>query len=110
MTTPLGPYGLVPYDLQAPMSLLMPGGMHDRVHRRREVALGNEADGALLEIVEWDSCRPSCNARGSHKSGHRLTLRVPCDSMPHCHSCECGDGHSIYLTGEQETALKGAIL
>jgi hypothetical protein len=30
--------------------------------------------------------------------------------MPHCHSCECGDGHSIYLTGEQETALKGAIL
>lgn len=109
MTTP--PYGLQPFDLQVPWRLLYPGRPHDRKASTRTVELGSEGGKATLELLQWGHCRPGCTGMGgtAHEAGHRLILRVPCENMPHCHSCECGDGHNIYLTAEQETALKALL-
>jgi hypothetical protein len=98
------PYGLVPFDLQAPARLLVPHS-HDRQSSSRSIELGSE--GATLEVLEWGSCRATCKAPGSHEAGRRLILRIPCDALPHCNACECGSGHDVYLTSDQETALGG---
>ena len=105
-----GPAGLVPYGLTPPKRLIYP----ERPHRRRGlderiVHLGESDGSAKITVTAWTGCERSCTGTEPHGGGLAVTLIVGCDSMPHCGSCECGDGHHYRLTSEMITALKEAL-
>ena len=98
--------GLIPYNLAAPAGLLVPryhciGQPHD-MKTRTIAALDGEP--ARVTRHDWGRCKNGC-----HDPETYITLDVPCDSRPHCDSCECGGEHHFMLT-EQELAALKAIL
>jgi hypothetical protein len=104
--------GLVPYDLVPPSRLLTPWP-----HQRRNIAtataeLGHGDTAVTVEVTTWDACQPGCTGGGpaaDHQAGRVITLAVPCDSLPHCHTCECLDGHRTYLTATDLATLKAIL-
>jgi hypothetical protein len=104
---------LAPFDLIVPAQLLVPGAPHDgRRVSEREVRFGAGEDAAVLTVTTWGRCRPGCRgggARSTHEAGSDVRLKVPCENMPHCHSCECGDSHDFVLLPEHVAKLKGIL-
>jgi hypothetical protein len=101
--------GIVPYDLHPP-PMLYPGPHKRPGYSAREVKIGDGVDMATLMIATWDACPPGCTApAASHDAGRDLRLRVPCDAMPHCGSCECGTGHELTITAPQALELVVAL-
>ena len=101
--------GLTPYDLAPPGRLLYPQFLcHDQPRDSVTVILdagfGDEDDPARVVREDRGSCPAGCC-----KPSTTLWLRVPCDSLPHCGSCECGSEHEFLLTNEQVTELKGIL-
>ena len=102
--------GLRAYDLQPPARLLVPGPHKRRNYRERLVKLGSGEDAATLVIATWDACLPGCTDHDLHyDAGRSVRLKVPCDALPHCQYCECGDGHTLLLTDEQFAELQAAL-
>jgi hypothetical protein len=101
---------LKPYDLEAAAAVLF-GPAHDRSSSEKVLWLGSETETHRPEVVvrEWGKCRPGCPVKSpmaNHEAGAVVTIRVPCDSLPHCHACECGTGHDVTLTADQVVNLK----
>lgn len=101
---------LKPYDLQAAAAVLF-GPQHARTHSEKVAWIGSEAETHRPEIrvLEWGKCKPGCpvtSPMASHEPGSKVTVIVPCESLPHCHSCECGTSHYIDLTPDQVANLK----
>lgn len=102
--------GFTPFDLQPPARLLLPDMHKRRNFRTRTVRLGTGKDAATLEVMTWDKCLSTCTApASSHEAGRSVQLKVPCDSLPHCHYCECGDSHSFLVADEQVRELLAAL-
>lgn len=104
--------GIGLYDLQAVARLLMPWPHERRNLCTRLVKLGSGEDAATLEITTWDKCAPRCTGGGpgaSHDAARSVMLRVPCNGLPHCQSCECGSDHSLAVTDEQVRELLAAL-
>jgi hypothetical protein len=102
---------LVPYDLVATVAMFGPA--HNRSHSEARLYLGYVADesGARPELTvwSWTDCKQPCpvvSPVASHEAGAVVTITVPCDSLPHCHACECGSGHQITLLPDQVVNLK----
>lgn len=103
-------WGLIPYDLHVPTQMLAPLPRHERRNvREHSAALGRDGDAAVLNVLAWDSCRAWCKVPGGHDAGFVVTLRVPCDSLPHCNACECGSDHLIRLSAEQVAGVKAIL-
>jgi hypothetical protein len=104
--------GLVPYDLQPLARMLVPYPHKRRNLRIGGVRIGSGEDAATLEVVTWDACAPGCTVPvpgASHDAGRSVTLKVPCESLPHCQYCECGSGHTFAVSEEQIRQLKGLL-
>jgi hypothetical protein len=104
--------GLEPFGLAAPAKLLVPGPPHNRRnHRVASIKIGAGEDAATVEVTTWDRCHDGCHGSpiSGHEAGRAVTLKVPCENLPHCQSCECGDGHRFTLTDEDVAALKGIL-
>lgn len=98
------------FGLTAPRRLLYPGIRHARTGiRQREVTLGDGSGAATLGVDTWTGCEKGCAGSGDHGAGRSVWLSVPCDSLPHCHSCECGSDHLLAVSDEQLAALKAAL-
>ena len=73
------------HGLRPPEKILLP---QFTPHRGGKVKVSTrvvELSGdASLRITSWPDART-------------VYLTVQCESMPHCHSCECGGDHSICL-------------
>lgn len=107
---PLFPAALNPYDLTVPAQLLYPGTMHKRTGwQKAEVKLGSGEDAATLTVTSWTGCEVRCPGRGDHGKGSAIWLSVPCDNLPHCHSCECGDSHVFPISVQQVAGLLAAL-
>jgi len=104
VTTP-GGTGRAPFGLTAPKRILVPrfrcaGTTHDK----RVLILG--AGEAAPRIVRHDY--GGC-PRGCCQPETAIVLSVPCDNLPHCIACECGDGHEYRLSGEEIRQLKDLL-
>ena len=91
--------GIIAYDLKPPAKSL--DHLITRTAERTEVELN---EGAVLRRTYRAACAGGCCAEGTV-----YQLVVPCDQMPHCHSCECGSEHYIYLSAEHLGAIKGML-
>jgi hypothetical protein len=99
------PYGLLPYDLEAPARVLIPrfrcaGTPHDE----RVLTLGSGDDAPRIVRHYYAACRNGCCAAET-----TVVLSVPCDNMPHCGTCECGDGHEHRLSDDEIRLLKALL-
>lgn len=103
---------LVPFDMAAAATAMF-GPAHNRSHSEATLYLGYVAgeSGARPELTvrSWSACKQACpvvSPMASHEAGSMVTITVPCDSLPHCHACECGTGHQISLLPDQVANLK----
>ena len=95
-------YGLTPYDLTAPARILVPGfRCYGAPHDEQLLILGSEDDAPRIIRHDYGACK-----RGCCEAATTLVLSVPCPNMPHCQSCECGDGHEHRLSDEEIQHLK----
>ena len=94
-----------PYDLSAPAKLLVPRiRCRDAAYDVREMPLGAGQDAPLIVRTDDGACKAGCcEARVT------VQLSVPCDSLPHCHSCECGSDHRFTLGEDVLRELKGFL-
>lgn len=99
-------YGLPPCDLMAPAKVLVPVYHHiGQPHDIRTVILGSEGDDSpRFTRHDWDACGEGC-----HDAETYLVLSVPCGNMPHCGTCECGDGHEHRLSEHEIRQLKDLL-
>jgi hypothetical protein len=98
-------YGLAPYDLTAPARVLIPrfrcaGTSHDQ----QVVFLGSGDDAPRIVRHYYGACKNGCCAADT-----AIVLSVPCDDMPHCSTCECGDGHEHRLSDDEIRLLKALL-
>jgi hypothetical protein len=98
--------GLIPYDLTLPARWLFPrfhciGQPHDM---RTVTIAASDGEPARVARHDWGRCKNGC-----HEPETYITLDVPCDSRPHCDSCECSGEHH-FLLSEQDLAALKAIL
>lgn len=110
MPEPLVPASVAAYGLEPPARLLMPGFVPVCGDRRTQIVkLGNGSDAAELQVRTWGSC-PGCGAHPlGADAGRTVYLKVPCDALPHCTACECGNGHGILLADGQVAELRAAL-
>lgn len=102
------PGAIRPFGLHAPSRLIMPDMHAHRNRSEQSVVLGYGDAAATLVVIRWDACESGCRggARGNHDAGQDVRLRVPCDSRPHCESCDCPNSHEYALSPEQVAELK----
>ena len=100
--------GVASYGLTPPAKILTPrircaGQPCDTVTVVLGAGFGAD-DPARAVRKDYGTCPEGCC-----RPGTMVSLRVPCDSLPHCQSCECGSEHEFLLTPEQVTELKGIL-
>lgn len=100
--TPLGKYGLIPYDLPAPKKGLLHALMRKR--ETTEVKTGTGEDVAILRRTRWQPCREGCC-----EGGDVWQIAVPCDRVPHCNACECSSEHIVTLSDADLSAFKALL-
>lgn len=97
--------GLTPYDLTAPTRVLVPMYHHlGQPHDTKTLILGQGEGAARLTRHDWGACGQGC-----HDAETYVVLSVPCDNMPHCGTCECGDGHEHRLSDDEIRQLKALL-
>ena len=99
------PGAIQAFDLAPPAKLL--GALircRDASYDIRELALGTGEDAPAITRTDYGACKAGCCE--AHVS---VELHVPCDSLPHCHSCECGSDHRFTLGEDVLRELKGFL-
>ena len=101
----LPPAAIRPFDLTPPAKILVPRILcRDASYDVRELPLGAGEDAPLIVRTDYGACKAGCcEARVT------VQLSVPCDSLPHCHSCECGSDHRFTLGEDVLRELKGFL-
>jgi hypothetical protein len=101
----LPPAAIRAFDLTAPAKML---GARIRCRDAscdvRELALGAGEDGPRVIRYGYGACEAGCCE--AHVT---VDLRVPCESFPHCQSCECGSDHRITLSKSAMGELKALL-
>jgi hypothetical protein len=98
-------YGLRPYDLVAPTTVLVPAYHHaGQQHDTKTLILGQGDEAARFTRHDWAACGHRC-----HDAETYVVLSVPCDNMPHCATCECGGGHEHRLSDAEIQQIKGFL-
>ena len=97
--------GIKPYGLIAPERVLVPAyHCHGQPHDTRTLIIDQGEERARFTRHDWGRCKNGC-----HEPETYVILSVPCDAMPHCGSCECGDSHEHTLSDEEIRQLKGLL-
>ena len=70
----------------------------------REMPLGAGEDAPKLVRYDRGACKAGCC-----EAYVTVDLHVPCDSLPHCHYCECGSDNRFTLGEDVLRELKGFL-